>query len=212
MKKLSIHRPVVMIKQGFTLIEALIVIVLIGILAGLLVSTFNPNNSKGTILFNNTVQVRDALKRAQLDFPCMPSNAVAALTVLYNTEAAKKPANFACNSPATNWKGPYMDALPVSTTTGSPSFADLGDTSITVQAATMPETSPLGARRAFFVDVSNVSGAVVAEAMRACLNQSTTSLTDTKMVSYNADFSKGNCRATTYSETGVANFQVLIGS
>ncbi len=119
------------IKKGFTLVELLIVIIIIAVLAAIAIPKFSNSSqrSKESSLRANLKLVRNAIDLFRADTGAFPAN-MAGLTT--STTAGLSTAAAACTIAATDWRGPYLQAVPVDPVSGSAmtygtSAADVGN-------------------------------------------------------------------------------------
>ncbi len=119
------------IKKGFTLVELLIVIIIIAVLAAIAIPKFSNSSqrSKESSLRANLKLVRNAIDLFRADTGAFPAN-MAGLTT--STTAGLSAAAAACTIAATDWRGPYLQAVPVDPVSGSAmtygtSAADVGN-------------------------------------------------------------------------------------
>ena len=106
------------IKKGFTLVELLIVIIIIAVLAAIAIPKFSSSSlrSKESSLRANLKLVRNAIDLFRADTGAFPAN-MAGLTT--STTAGLSAAAAACTIAATDWRGPYLQAIPVDPVSGS---------------------------------------------------------------------------------------------
>ena len=106
------------IKKGFTLVELLIVIIIIAVLAAIAIPKFSSSSqrSKESSLRANLKLVRNAIDLFRADTGAFPAN-MAGLTT--PTTAGLSAAAAACTIAATDWRGPYLQAIPVDPVSGS---------------------------------------------------------------------------------------------
>jgi general secretion pathway protein G len=106
------------IKKGFTLVELLIVIIIIAVLAAIAIPKFSNSSqrSKESSLRANLKLVRNAIDLFRADTGAFPAN-MAGLTT--STTAGLSAAAAACTIAATDWRGPYLQAIPVDPVSGS---------------------------------------------------------------------------------------------
>jgi len=118
------------IKKGFTLVELLIVIIIIAVLAAIAIPKFSNSSqrSKESSLRANLKLVRNAIDLFRADTGAFPANMTGLTT---STTAGLSAAAAACTIAATDWRGPYLQAVPVDPVSGSAmtygtSAADVG--------------------------------------------------------------------------------------
>ena len=102
----SQRSPVVMASRGFTLIEIMIVVVIIGILVGLLAPTImdRPDQARVVAARNDIQAIMSALKLYRLDNATYPSAEQGLQALVKRPETGNIPRN---------WKpGGYLDRLP----------------------------------------------------------------------------------------------------
>ncbi len=106
------------IKKGFTLVELLIVIIIIAVLAAIAIPKFSNSSqrSKGSSLRANLKLVRNAIDLFRADTGAFPAT-MAGLTA--STTSGLSAAAAACTIAATDWRGPYLQAVPVDPVSGS---------------------------------------------------------------------------------------------
>ena len=106
------------IKKGFTLVELLIVIIIIAVLAAIAIPKFSNSSqrSKESSLRANLKLVRNAIDLFRADTGAFPAT-MAGLTA--STTSGLSAAAAACTIAATDWRGPYLQAIPVDPVSGS---------------------------------------------------------------------------------------------
>ena len=106
------------IKKGFTLVELLIVIIIIAVLAAIAIPKFSNSSqrSKESSLRANLKLVRNAIDLFRADTGAFPAT-MAGLTA--STTSGLSAAAAACTIAATDWRGPYLQAVPVDPVSGS---------------------------------------------------------------------------------------------
>jgi general secretion pathway protein G len=105
-------------KKGFTLVELLIVIIIIAVLAAIAIPKFSNSSqrSKESSLRANLKLVRNAIDLFRADTGAFPAS-FAGLTA--STTAGLNASAVACTIAATDWRGPYLQAVPVDPVSGS---------------------------------------------------------------------------------------------
>ena len=98
--------------------ELLIVIIIIAVLAAIAIPKFSNSSqrSKESSLRANLKLVRNAIDLFRADTGAFPAN-MAGLTT--STTAGLSAAAAACTIAATDWRGPYLQAIPVDPVSGS---------------------------------------------------------------------------------------------
>jgi general secretion pathway protein G len=106
------------IKKGFTLVELLIVIIIIAVLAAIAIPKFSNSSqrSKESSLRANLKLVRNAIDLFRADTGAFPAT-MAGLTA--STTSGLSAAAATCTIAATDWRGPYLQAVPVDPVSGS---------------------------------------------------------------------------------------------
>jgi general secretion pathway protein G len=106
------------IKKGFTLVELLIVIIIIAVLAAIAIPKFSSSSqrSKESSLRANLKLVRNAIDLFRADTGAFPAS-MAGLTTA--TTSGLSAAAATCTIAATDWRGPYLQAVPVDPVSGS---------------------------------------------------------------------------------------------
>ena len=106
------------IKKGFTLVELLIVIIIIAVLAAIAIPKFSNSStrSKESSLRANLKLVRNAIDLFRADTGAFPAT-MAGLTA--STTSGLNAAAATCTIAATDWRGPYLQAVPVDPVSGS---------------------------------------------------------------------------------------------
>jgi general secretion pathway protein G len=96
--------------KGFTLIELIIVLVILGLLAGVVTSNYNPDSAKAKVLLTNNKEVADTLLRFRMDTGCYPKNMQA---LFDQTKTLSNTVAYFCAKGAqqNSWRGPYITPI-----------------------------------------------------------------------------------------------------
>lgn len=150
-------------QEGFTLLELMVAIMLIGVIAALAVFAFNPSKSKGEILFSTMSSVAQAADRFSLDTSCYPYQT----NQLFDSGAVSGSTSNSCGSDVSAaWNGPYMKAMSVNAS-GDITVPQIGPTTaLTIGPANPPITGDGTTQVA--VIATGVPEAIAQQAMRTC--------------------------------------------
>jgi prepilin-type N-terminal cleavage/methylation domain-containing protein len=96
-------------QSGFTLIELMVVMVVIGIVAAITVGVSNTDSSRGRGLYNHMVSNGESLLRLKNDVGCNINE----FRPLFDRAEATAENSFCGIDIATRWQGPYSKPLPV---------------------------------------------------------------------------------------------------
>jgi prepilin-type N-terminal cleavage/methylation domain-containing protein len=123
--------------SGFTLVEMLVVIILIAVLAAIAIPKFAraPLTSKEASLRHNLKLIREAADRCEADTGVMVTVPELASRTAPRTGWVRGRVGTAWGSrsiKASDWRGPYLDRVPVNPFTGTNSFANWTSASTTV--------------------------------------------------------------------------------
>ena len=122
---------------GFTLVELLFVIILIAVLASVAIPKFSstPLRSREANLKHNLKLIREAADRCEADTGVMVTVPELASKTAPKTGWVRGRVGTAWGSrsiKASDWRGPYLDRVPVNPFTGTNSFANWTTASTTV--------------------------------------------------------------------------------
>lgn len=109
------QRPAKGAQSGFTLLEVMIVVVILGLLAAVVIPKINISKSKGTLLYTAVADTGKALLAFKVDTACYPTK-LAALN-----EKSQADSSFCGFDMQDTWKQPYM---------GKATFTSSGDLAI----------------------------------------------------------------------------------
>ena len=123
--------------SGFTLVEMLVVIILIAVLAAIAIPKFAraPLTSKEASLRHNLKLIREAADRCEADTGVMVTVPELASKTAPKSGWVRGRVGTAWGSrsiKASDWRGPYLDRVPVNPFTGTNSFANWTTASTTV--------------------------------------------------------------------------------
>jgi len=185
-------------QRGMTLIEIMVVIAVLGMLAGVFMSQYSGDKSKATRLLTNMKVVADATNRAKMDIGGIPSR----VSVLWSRTDATAGNMFNGVAGTTSWSGPYMERQPVDASNNIEERA-IGDaTTISIAREAASATNGGNFTWVYYLRAANVPNAVIAEFIKTCANTETIA---------NATFANGQCRATPgtgATEVGSVDFKI----
>jgi prepilin-type N-terminal cleavage/methylation domain-containing protein len=185
-------------QRGYTLIEIMVVIAVIGLFTGFFISQFSGDKSKATRLLVDMKLVADATNRAKMDMGGIPSR----LSVLW-TKADATAANMFNGVLATNsWSGPYMERQPTDASNNILAQAISDSTTITIARESASASNGGNYTWVYYLRASNVPNGVITEYIKTCANTETVA---------NATFVNGQCRAvpgTGSTELGTIDYKI----
>ncbi|MBD8051081.1 prepilin-type N-terminal cleavage/methylation domain-containing protein [Limnohabitans radicicola] len=185
-------------QRGMTLIEIMVVIAVLGILAGVFMANYSGDKSKATRLLTNMKTLSDATNRAKMDMGGIPNR----LSVLWNRTDATAGNMFNGIAATTSWSGPYMERQPVDASNNIQEQAISDATTITIAREAASATNGGNFTWVYYLRATNVPNAIITEYIKSCAN------TD---VVANATFANGKCRATPgtgATEVGTVDFKI----
>ena len=97
-------------QRGFTALEIIIAIIVIGILAGAVVFSFNPDNAKATTLYSTSREYANGLVRMKTELSCYPSK----MAALFDKTQATT--SFCGTDLSSTWNGRYAEIAGVDAT------------------------------------------------------------------------------------------------
>jgi prepilin-type N-terminal cleavage/methylation domain-containing protein len=181
-----------------TLIEIMVVIAVLGLLAGVFMSTFSGDKSKATRLLTSMKTVSDATNRAKMDMGGIPNR----LSVLW-TRTDASAGNMYNGIAATNsWSGPYMERQPVDASNNIQERAISDATTISIAREAASAANGGNFTWVYYLRASNVPNAIITEYIKAC--------SDSDAVA-TVSFANGKCRATlgtSATEVGSVDFKI----
>lgn len=149
-------------QAGFTLVELLIVIAIIGVLAGLSLLSFNGDKSKATELYAKMEQFGSAMMRVKMDVGCFPL-----VTGVLVQQSLATAANSSCAvDMQANWRGPYVKGNPVDAANNL-LMSEIGDTAV-LSVARGNNINGSGNTRQWYLAVSGVPTPVADQFMVLC--------------------------------------------
>jgi prepilin-type N-terminal cleavage/methylation domain-containing protein len=185
-------------QRGMTLIEIMVVIAVLGLLAGVFMSQYSGDKSKATRLLTNMKVVADGTNRAKMDMGGIPSR----LSVLWTRADAIAGNMFNGVAGTNSWSGPYMERQPVDASNNIQEQA-IGDaTTITIAREAASVANGGNFTWVYYLRAANVPNAVITEFIKTCANTDTVA---------SATFANGQCRATPGSgatEVGTVDFKI----
>lgn len=182
-------------QRGFTLLETVIVVAIIGIMLAAIVQMVKTDRSKATSMLTSISSMSSAMQRAKADMGCYPKVPGALWDSTLPTGT-----NMYCGLPGlVTWAGPYLEKQPVDSTGAQLQTPKYGDSSyITINR----EATPAGGLGwYYYLRANNIQNAVISEALQVCNGKTDSSVT----------FSTAKCRATL--GTGgveIGTFDVLV--
>jgi len=165
---------------GFTLVELLIVVTIIGVLASISISAWNGDKSKATELYAKLEQYASAMTRLKLDVSCYPT----ATGVLVQQSLAVA-ANSSCSvDMVSNWRGPYVKGVSMAADNKNILLSEFGDAA-TLTVARGSNVNGNGNTRQWYLQIDGVPTPVADQFMAIC-NKGYSSAAKTA-------YKKGNC-------------------
>jgi prepilin-type N-terminal cleavage/methylation domain-containing protein len=186
-------------QRGYTLIEIMVVIAVIGLFAGFFITQFSGDKSKATRLLSDMKLVADATNRGKMDMGGIPNK----LSVLWNKTDAIAGNMFNGVAATNSWSGPYMERQPTDASNNIQEQA-IGDSATITIAREAANAATNGGNYTwvYYLRASNVPNGVITEFIKTCSNTDTVA---------NATFVNGSCRATPgtgATEVGTVDFKV----
>ncbi len=182
-------------QRGFTLLEVMIVVAIIGILIGGIAQMVKTDRTTATTMLTSMSGLSSAMQRAKANMGCYPKVPGALWDSTLPTAT-----NMYCGLPGlVTWAGPYLEKQPVDSTGAQLQTPKYGDSSyITINR----EATPAGGLGwYYYLRANNIQNAVISEALQVCNGKTDSSVT----------FSTAKCRATL--GTGgveIGTFDVLV--
>lgn len=160
-------------QKGFTLIELIIVLVILGLLAGVVTSQFNPDSAKAKVLLTNSKQITDSLLRLKADIGCFPKELQGLFRNDTNSSVTSTPEAFFCATAQqkNQWKGPYSSALPQGVNTAGAVVQNTLSMDSAAAGANMEIFHTLDSSKYHFwyLRIMNLPDSIAQEYMTACL-------------------------------------------
>lgn len=152
-------------QRGFSLIEIMIAVGVLGVLAAFMMSKMDTSSSKATRLYNDMMTTKSALVRAKMDMGAIPSN----LTALWNRSNATGVNMFGGLGSTTSWNGPYMEPQPVDSSNAirDSAVSDSVIFNITREAAAA-STNGGNYTWVYYLRAYNVPNAVIYKVLKQC--------------------------------------------
>lgn len=179
-------------QKGFTLVELLIVLAILGLFAAKLVADYRGDKAKAQTMLTNMGSLSDATIRMKFDTGCYPSN----LNLLMSEDEAANGANNTCGKDLTaTWSGPYLNKTPVN------ADGTVKADEITGEAYYTFERELAGPKTYYSIKANGINMEVIKEAMRICNKAQATG---------SEDFATSRCIAPDGITSDIGSFQVLI--
>ena len=150
-------------QSGFTLLELVVAITLMGLIASLVIPKLNVNKSRGALLFENMNEVGKSLLAMKNDTACYPSK----IAALYDKNQADQ--SFCGIDLRETWRAPYIQKA---------EFDSSGNMKISqiVTGATLSITQePSAVGTAWIVHATGIPNDILSDAVTACNGTKTAS-------------------------------------
>lgn len=144
---------------GFTLVELLIVLAILGLFAAKLVADYRGDKAKAQTMLTNMGALSDAAIRLKFDTGCYPKK----LSLLTDEAEAPATTSNSCGRDLTaTWSGPYLNKTPI-----KPDGTIKAD-EITGEGFYTFEISSAGGKTYYAIRANGIVTEVIKEAMRIC--------------------------------------------
>lgn len=147
---------------GFTLVELLIVVAILGVIAGISMLSFSGDKSKATELYAKLEQFSSAMARVKMDVSCFPL-----VTGVLVQQSLATAANSSCGvDMQANWRGPYVKGFPLNATNNI-LMSEVGDNAA-LTVARGSNINGSGNTRQWYLAVSGVPTSIADQFMVLC--------------------------------------------
>ncbi|WP_080443093.1 prepilin-type N-terminal cleavage/methylation domain-containing protein [Burkholderia cenocepacia] len=172
------------LQKGFSMVELLIAIAILGIIMALATNSFDGAKTKATVMVNIAKDLGDANIQLKLDTGCYVSTAQALFDA---TSAADTQQNYCKRSFGNTWARAYIAKYPVDAN-GAIVIDKIG-AGVTASFPTTPEAGGIGRR--YYVHFANVPVDVIRQGLMECNSNSTANATLSQ-----GNFNTDKCRTT----------------
>jgi general secretion pathway protein G len=179
-----LRKRLLRLQKGFSMVELLIAIAILGIIMALATNSFDGAKTKATVMLNIAKDLGDANIQLKLDTGCYVSTAQA---LFDSTSAADTQQNYCKRSFGNTWARAYIAKYPVDAN-GAIVIDKIG-AGVTASFPATPEAGGIGRR--YYVHFANVPVDVIRQGLMECNSNSTANTTLSQ-----GNFNTDKCRTT----------------